>query len=164
MPRDAQGNPRSGFARKRRADEAHGETEKEEREEEREMSGPKKGGGEKSAKKPEKKEKPEQKPEMDASPEDEGDIGDVVEMHGPAHEVNMKSDHAAGTHEVESVHGEKRFKKSYQDPMTAMRHAHMAMGMPDPMAQQQPEPQAAGGGDTMAMLHGMGKPAGMQGF
>jgi hypothetical protein len=167
MPRDAQGNPRSGFARKRRADEAHGETAKEEREEERGMKG--EGAGEKEHERPKKekkKEKPDEpKPEIDASPEDEGDIGDVVEMHGPAHEINMKSDHAAGTHEVESIHGEKRHKKTYNDPMEAMRHAHMAMGMGEPQQQQEPTPTPGGNpADTMSMLQNMGRPSGMQGF
>lgn len=163
MPRDAQGNPRSGFARKHRADEAHSETAREEREEEREIE-PKKASGEHKGKKPEK-EKEEPKPEIDASPEDEGDIGDIVETHGPAHEINMKSDHAAGTHEVESIHGEKRHKKMYQDPGEAMRHAHMALGMGEPPPPQaEPAPGGAGAGDTMSMLQSMGRPSGMQGF
>jgi hypothetical protein len=148
----------------RRADEAHGETAKDEKREEREM-----GAGEgmksappKKAKEADKKMAPEtgKGSPMDGGDEDQGDIGDVVEMHGPAHEVNMKMDHAQGMHQVESVHGEKRHKKSYNNPVEAMRHAHVAMGLGEPNAQQA-TPGTAEGQDTMSMLQNMGQPQGL---
>ena len=95
--------------------------------------------------------------------DDAGDIGDVVELHGPAHEISVKSDHAAGTHNVTSIHGEKKHSKTYSDPMEAMRHVHVAAGLGEPM-QQQPQPAMGGGQNTMEMLQHMGRPAGMQGL
>jgi hypothetical protein len=162
MPRDAKGNPRSGHGRAKYADAAHEESEKEEKKEEKQLNGDMHGEKEKPAKKGMEDSEDEAakrgEGEGEGGQEDEGDIADVTEMHGPANHLEMDMDHAAGKHTVTSMHGEKRHKKVYTDPTMAIRHAHVAAGMGEPQMPQQQDASAGGAApmSTMDMMKGIG--------
>jgi hypothetical protein len=160
MPRDAKGQPRSGHGRARYADAAHEESDKEEKKEERQLNGDMHGKKEEPAKKGmnDSEDQAAKRGEGEGGgEEDEGDIADVTEMHGPANHLEMDMDHAAGKHTVTSMHGEKRHKKTYTDPTMAIRHAHVAAGMGEPQMPQQQDAAAGGGApmSTMDMMKGI---------
>jgi len=81
------------------------------------------------------------------------DIKDVVEKHGPAHEVHVKHDHEAGAHHVTSHHKGAHHKSTHGSAHEAHMHGAMAAGemgeneenneTPDMEAQEQ-EPEGAG--------------------
>ena len=56
------------------------------------------------------------------------DIKDVVEKHGPAHEVNVKHDHEAGAHHVTSHHKGVHHKSTHGSAKEAHEHGMMAAG------------------------------------
>ena len=161
MPKDKMGNPRSGRGRMKYADEAHKDEEKEEKKEEKAFNGggsvkgtPAKGADKKMADSEDAAAKRNDGGE--GSNDDDGDIADVTEMHGPANHMEMDMDHAAGKHTVTSMHGEKRHKKTYTDPTLAIRHAHVAAGMGEPqMPQQEQNPAGGGNVSTEEMMRGM---------
>jgi hypothetical protein len=56
------------------------------------------------------------------------DIKEVVAKHGPAHEVHVKHDHAAGAHHVTSHHKGAHHKSTHGSAHEAHMHGAMAAG------------------------------------
>lgn len=73
----------------------------------------------------------------DEGPHEEKDIHSVVAEHGPANDIQLKHDHAAGKHEMHSKHGGYTHHSSHGSAEEAHSHARIAAGIPE--SEQSPE-------------------------
>jgi hypothetical protein len=128
MPRDAQGNPAHSFGRARRQDESHQNA----------LQHASKAVDPKS--RPAGKQPDPDSTMQESSPED---IHDVVNEHGPATEIHMKSDHEAGVHQVSSTHGSFTHHSKHGSVHEMHKHASKALGMSEGDEKETPEFESA---------------------
>ena len=68
-------------------------------------------------------------PDSEMGEQSPEDIRDVVKEHGPANELHMKSDHAAGVHQVTTEHGGFKHHSKHGSAQEAHKHMSHALGM-----------------------------------
>lgn len=136
MPRDSQGNPVHSMSRGKLNDELHAHNQGASK-----VVDPKSRA---AGKQPD--------PDAEMREESPEDIHDIVNEHGPAHTIHMKSDHEAGVHQVTSFHGGHKPESSDGEGFThhskhsshheAHKHAGRALGMAEHEKAESPEYEA----------------------